>query len=342
MTASEQARTMQTQVASIAPEDDLPHEPNEAPAWRESVYYEFLDPAAGVGSWQYIGERVNKNRAGLALGLWTADTGVYGRLEHSAVQRDDRSHECVGLKTTTIEPMRLHHITYSGAMVGPHRLADGDYRLPPAAMRPGASTVMDSVPVEIDLEWRAEGEAFTFQADLLTEYFAGHLEQFGRCRGTVSVDGRGYSVDAPAIRDRSWGERQWFGVDRYIFVWAPFKSGHMAVTQTLRHGVTDITGAVAVDGRMVQLDRWEDSLEWWDGPGKAIPRGGRITVSDVNGGHHPVEVELVAAVPSVFQDRSQNGRLAWIDRCVARFRRDGETVLGVLESQQVVDRPEWF
>lgn len=342
MSHGDQASRMQSQQVTIAPEDDLPHPPGDAAGWRESVYYEFLDPDAGIGGWQYIGERVNRGKAGLALGLWTADGGIHGRLEHGPVSRDDRSHTCSGLTTTTVEPMKLHRVTYSGPVVGPHRLAGGDLRLPPTAMRPGAAETMASVQVDMDLRWEATTEAFTFHADLLREYFAGHLEQFGRCRGTVTVDGRTYDVDAPAVRDRSWGERHWFGVQRYVFIWAPFKAAQIAVTQTHRQGSVDITGAVSTDGRMVQVARWEDSLEWWKAPGKEIPQRGRITVTDAEGGTYPVDVELVAAVPSVFQSRSDRGSLAWIDRCVARFRMGGETVLGVLESQQVVDRPDWF
>jgi len=335
---------LQEQQTTLRPEDDLPHPPGDSSSWRESVYYEFLDPVRGIGSYQYVGERPNRDRAGLALSFWVDPEQVFGRLEHGSTHRDDRGHACAGLRAETVVPLRVHHLSYDGPVVGPKRLRPGDLRLDPAAMRPGAAAALPTVGLQLDLEWTAETPALTFPASHLRTYFAGHLEQFGRVRGLARLDGRAYDVDAPGIRDRSWGERDWLAVEAYTFLWAPFPDGHLAVTNTTRAGTRELTGWVVRPGQACDVVGWEEDLDEVEVGGKPLPMRGRITLTDRGGEEHRLDVELLAAVPSIFAPgrsagRGAPARVAWIDRCVARFRRGGEQVLGVLESQRVVPAP---
>ncbi len=41
----------------------------------------------------------------------------------------------------------------------------------------------------------------------ISEFFAGHLDQPGRYRGHIEIEGQRHEVDAYGIRDRSWGPR---------------------------------------------------------------------------------------------------------------------------------------
>lgn len=42
-----------------------------------------------------------------------------------------------------------------------------------------------------------------------SEFAKGHLEQHGKAVGTLSVDGQRFDIDAPGLRDHSWGPRSW-------------------------------------------------------------------------------------------------------------------------------------
>lgn len=339
----------QEQTTQLSVRDDLPHRPGASPSWRESVYFEFVDDDAGVWAYQYIGERPNRDRAGLAMGVVLGaggrtgtDLRVAGRLEHDRVDRDEASHRCAGLELTTVEPMRHHRIAYEGPVVGPSVVAASGRRLDPAAMRPGAARTHASASARLDLAWEATTPFHTFPTDLLTPWFAGHLQQMGRCRGRLTVGEMTVDVDGPAFRDRSWGERDWFGIDRYVFVYAPFPDASVAATATRHGGADEVRGWVSGGaGGLAHVAGWDEEVSEEPGRGKPLPRELRLEIADDAGGRHRFEAEILAAVPSVFEGRGDRaGQLAWVDRCLARFHRDGRSALGVVESQQVVPRPD--
>ena len=336
------AKPSQNQVLEVSPEDDLPHPPAESPTWRESLYFEFFDNQAGVWSYQYIGERPNKNHSGLAMSLWTDEGFISGRLEFAPTDRDASSHRAAGLEITTVEPMQEHRIIYEGPLVGPQRLTDDNIRLDPKAMRPGASRKMPSIEVRLDLRWEASIPVHTFPRDLLSEFFSGHIQQVGRCRGTIETLGKTFRIDAPSFRDRSWGERNWFGLDRYVFIFPPFEDFCVAVTRTERNNNTEITGWMNHNGKVMVTTSMVDKIIYQQvTDGKRMPRTATFTVTNDEGVDYIIDCEILAAVPSVFEGRGDDSsKLSWIDRCIARFSWKGQTTLGIVENLEIISRPK--
>ncbi|MFC1823517.1 hypothetical protein ACFL9T_12475 [Thermodesulfobacteriota bacterium] len=335
-------KTSQNQVLDVSPTDDLPHTPTDSATWRESLYFEFFDNQTGVWSYQYIGERPNKNHSGLAISLWSNEGYISGRLEFAPTDRDSESHRAAGLQITTIEPMEQHKITYEGPLIGPQVLTDKNIRLNPKAMRPGAAKKMPSMNVRFDLNWEATMPVHTFPRNLLSEFFSGHIQQVGRCHGTIETPDKTFKIDGPSFRDRSWGERNWFGLDRYVFIFPPFENFCVATTRTERDNLPETTGWMNHNGNILVTPSMIDEIVYQDVPGeRRMPRKATFTVTNEEGIDYVIDCEILAAVPSVFQDRDNNiSKLSWIDRCPAHFSWEGQTTLGIVENLELIDRPD--
>jgi hypothetical protein len=88
------------------------------------------------------------------------------------------------------------------------------------------------------------------------------IEQAGRIKGTLTIDGRAMAFDTTAARDHSWGTRDWqvpqhwkwlhaqAGTDLCVHFW-----------QIQAYGRTDLRGFVLRDGRMAEVTEVEIDLE---------------------------------------------------------------------------------
>jgi len=61
--------------------------------------------------------------------------------------------------------------------------------------------------VRVQLEFEATTPPELTQRHGTAEFFAGHLDQPGRYRGHIELEGRRHEIDCHGIRDRSWGPR---------------------------------------------------------------------------------------------------------------------------------------
>jgi hypothetical protein len=61
--------------------------------------------------------------------------------------------------------------------------------------------------VELAMQFKALTPAHVSSAHGMQEFFAGHVDQAGRYRGSLRVGGRELAIDCCGIRDRSWGPR---------------------------------------------------------------------------------------------------------------------------------------
>jgi hypothetical protein len=154
--------------------------------------------------------------------------------------------------------MREHAIDYEGAcllLARPLDLLDpkaafgaGPYGRAAVALRYEAlSDVQGGEPrVQRDGVWVSAVREKAGQ-----EFARGHLEQHGRARGTITVDGTTWTVDGPGLRDRSWGPRYWQGPDHYRWLTMNFglDAGIAAAMTAQRDGRRVCGGYVFEAGR---------------------------------------------------------------------------------------------
>jgi hypothetical protein len=203
------------------PEDDLMHPNTGEGNFNESAYFNFYDPAVRLGGFLRLGNRPNERYAEMTLCLYLPDGRVAFMFKRPAIA-DNTKHEAGGMRFVTREAMRTHEIAYEGSCLLLSRPLDllepkaaftaGPYgRAAVALSYEALSGVHGGEPrIERDGRWVSAPSEKAGQ-----EFARGHLEQHGRARGTVTVDGTPWSVDGFGLRDRSWGPRFWQAPDHY-------------------------------------------------------------------------------------------------------------------------------
>jgi hypothetical protein len=225
-------------------EDDLMHADEGAPNYNESAYFNLYDPARRLGGFVRLGNRPNEGHAEMTLCLYLPDGRVAFMFKRPGIAAND-AFDAGGMRFEVATPMREHRITYRGsclllerpldlldprAAFGSNPYGKAELQLSYEAVSPvhgGEPRVQqDGRWVSADLEKKGQ------------EFAKGHLEQHGRARGTVTVDGTSWDVDGFGLRDRSWGPRYWPGPDHYRWLTMNFggEAGIAAALTVQRDG----------------------------------------------------------------------------------------------------------
>lgn len=220
--------------ATDASADEGLHRAGEDPDWQESAYLAWRDAASGLGGNHRIGNELNRDTANLWCGVY-ADDGTRFRCNGE------------GLPLTRLDGV-------AGLCAGPQRLFhDG------AVLR----FVLDGEGCRADLEIRdedarayANAQTFTGTSGAAGTIFSNNFHVFCRVRGTVELDGRTHTVDAPAWRDHSWGARRW---DSFVSS-RSFGGTHGEGDDVLRFRFASMVGVNGSFFRIGSLSRSGESL----------------------------------------------------------------------------------
>jgi hypothetical protein len=179
------------------------HAVRDEPAWSESYYFNFVDPANKLAMFTRMGFRP---RDGWADGLHVVYLGgdrvafTYGRRNIDPdLARYDGDLGVGALRLDCVEPFGLWRVSYAGPA---QDIADAAILLERSKLRPAGW--YREAHLDMSVEFRA-----------LTEphYAAsgnrGHFEQTGRVRGAITIGERTVQVDGYGVRDKSWGPRDW-------------------------------------------------------------------------------------------------------------------------------------
>lgn len=188
--------------------DELFHPVGDHRAWSESYYFNFVDPATGVGAFTRMGFRPNDGWADALHAVYLPG----GRVAFTYGRRTDLTPELVdgfGLADPSVgnlvlgrgQPFQRWNIRYHGEA---QDLADPTVMLAATRDRPPGWTR----PVRLDMD-------VTFDALAGPHYAAGgiqgHFEQTGTVTGLIRLGDEEWPVDGFGVRDKSWGPRTWQG-----------------------------------------------------------------------------------------------------------------------------------
>ncbi len=199
----------------VLPTDDLMHENSGEEHFNESAYYNFFDPRRRVGGFVRLGNRPNEGHAEMTTCFYLPDGRVAFMFKRPEIA-SNAAHDAGGLRFDVREPFVEHHVSYRGhacLLRNPLEMAD-----PRAAF-----AANPFVPVELDVRWlglspvyggeprRREGDRWmSVRTEKAGQEFAkGHLEQHGTTLGTLAIGDERFTLDAPGLRDHSWGPRYW-------------------------------------------------------------------------------------------------------------------------------------
>jgi hypothetical protein len=184
-------------------DDESAHIATDEPLWSESWYADFADAANGFGGWVRLGLIPNQQTAWLHALLCgpnlptvaVVDVEIPLPVDPWGVHTD-----AVDFTHSADDPLHTYRIGLHGH--------GESYPDPSVLLRGERGT---PVEVALDLVWSTDGTPYKYR--LATRY-----EIPCTVSGTVSVDGRRYTVDSvPGQRDHSWGVRDWWSMD---WVWS--------------------------------------------------------------------------------------------------------------------------
>ena len=188
------------------PADELFHPVGDHAAWSESYYFNFVDPATGVGAFTRMGFRPNDGWADALHAVYLPG----GRVAFTYGRRTDLTPEVVAtlgpadpavgnLTLRRGEAFQRWDIVYSGEaqdMVDPTVMLAATRDRPEAWMRPTA--------LEMSIAFEAiAGPHYAVGGS------QGHFEQTGRFTGRITLGDQHWDVNAFGVRDKSWGPRTW-------------------------------------------------------------------------------------------------------------------------------------
>ena len=97
----------------LEPNDDYLHAVEAEGNFSESRYYNFHDPASGVGGWMRIGNRPNEGYAEVSVCIFLPDGRVGFVHKRPALDRHE-SHDSGGLRFDVVKPFEEHAVAYEG------------------------------------------------------------------------------------------------------------------------------------------------------------------------------------------------------------------------------------
>ena len=293
-------------------DDESAHKATDEPLWSESWYADFADAASGFGGWVRIGLIPNQQTAWLHALLCGPELPTVAVVDFEVPLPADPwalQTGAVDFTHSVGDPLHTYRIGLHGR---------GQSFPDPAALLRGEQGA--PVDVAIDLVWSTDGTPYKYR--LTTRY-----EIPCTVSGTVTVDGRRYSIDSvPGQRDHSWGVRDWWGMD---WIWSALHlddGTHVHAVEIRIPGVPPVgIGYIQDRGGTVTELQTITARQTFDADGLpatatlAVDPGGITATVDVHG-HAPLR--LVAA----------DGRISEFPRVWATVSTaDGRRGVGWLE-----------
>jgi len=188
------------------PADELFHPVGDDGAWSESYYFNFVDPATGVGAFTRMGFRPNDGWADALHAVYLPG----GRVAFTYGRRTDLTPQVVAslgpvdpavgnLTLRRGEAFKRWDIVYSGEA---QDMVDPTVMLAATKDRPAGWSTPAHLEMDVAFEAISEPHYAVGGAQ-------GHFEQTGRVTGTIRLGDEQWTVDAFGVRDKSWGPRTW-------------------------------------------------------------------------------------------------------------------------------------
>lgn len=170
----------------FGPEDEGSHTPGPHESWQESVVLIWSDMRQKIGGMFRLGHEPNTGQGEITLfsTLWDAHWVYKTTKTHAPLHASDRTPNTMSIAD------KLCRFEFDGTCRW--RMEDED--------------VSASFWVE---DFHAPLDPFPRAGNISQDFASNHTEANGLVKGTLTLKGRRYEVDGLAIRDHSWGNRDW-------------------------------------------------------------------------------------------------------------------------------------
>jgi hypothetical protein len=331
------------------PADELFHPVGDHPAWSESYYFNFVDPATEVGAFTRMGFRPNDGWADALHALYLPG----GRVVFTYGRRTDLTPEVVasfGDSDPTVanltlrrgEPFARWGIAYSGEA---QDIADPTVLLAPTKERPEGWFRPAQLEMEVEFEALSAPHYAVGGAQ-------GHFEQTGRVTGTIRLGDEQWQVDGYGVRDKSWGPRTWQAPSGSAAKQAgpeAVRSGCFLNWFSMNFGADLALGGacgrtadgtfrgkgwIHRDGTTLELTEVTITTEY-DPANPLLHRSVELRATDSEGRPITVEGDVLTICPTKIPRRDG---VTFVNEGLARFRTEGRVGYGIAEHWHAVPR----
>lgn len=326
----------------LEPEDEYPHEPDDATNYNESMYFNAFDLGREVGGWFRLGNRVNEGYAEMTVCVYLPGGRVgfmYARPEIATNERMAAG----GLEIEVVEPFEHLRTTYDGKLClldEPRQMAD-----PRRAFR--ENPFVDAT-VELDLHGVSpmyggkpvNPDGSEIEVDAEKSFAKAHYEQHIAARGRVTIGDEVVELDGLGLRDKSWGPRYWQALRWYRWLPMVFDEDFALMISLIGREDPQApprAGGMVLDGNTYHLIRdarietdWDDDLYQ-----RTLRCWARTDHRE-----YDVTGEVLSLIPLRNRRTSPDGEELHtrITEAMTRFTCDGRTGLGMSEYlDQLVD-----
>ncbi|MFN8217116.1 MAG: hypothetical protein U0R71_11035 [Solirubrobacterales bacterium] len=320
--------------------DDLVHEPEMVPIWRESYHFGFGQPGTDRFGYATFGKRPLKGRSGFLIAFWDPDQGFLVGQEIDTFERLDDEHDVAGLKARCVRPFEQWEVSFEGELVKVPRLSERRYE----EARAVVESEREKVPVSFEFTWRALTPAHAYEwQPAFRALFDGRHEQPGSCEGELSIGGERHDLSGwNGIRDHAWGARSWDDATGWRWISATFATGpHLSLLATRREdGEWIVDGGLYDESGAERIVAYRETVEELPAEVKPEPVSSQFTVTGESGRELTVTGAVLAAVPIRFATEQPRPGVNWNDRCIARFAAPHGSGVGELEFGALVPNEE--
>ena len=307
----------------MGPDHEHTHPVEDDPAFNESMYFNFFDPAVGLGGFLRLGNRPNEGHAEMTVCLYLPDGRVgfmFGRPQIDSNEAFDAG----GLRFAVRTPFEELSVAYDGGLA---LLSD-----PLAMSDPKAAfSAAEQVECSVALDYRGLSPAL--DGGGLEGFARGHYEQHVGARGRVAAGDGEWEVDGFGLRDHSWGPRSWQAPRWYRWLTCNAGPEHGFMVSV----IATADGAVRSGGVLFEAGAYEeiadaDIATEASGPERYHDRiRCRARTAER-------EIEITGEVRSLIPLRHRReGRVTRISEGLTEYRWDGRTGYGLSEYLDRID-----
>ncbi len=326
----------------LEPDDEYPHEPDDAVNYNESMYFNAFDLSQEAGGWFRLGNRVNEGYAEMSVCVYLPDGRVGFMYDRPAITSNAEMN-AGGLKIEVIEPFERLRVTYEGTVClldEPRQMAN-----PRQAFKENPI-----VQCQVELNWQgvspmyggkpvnADGSEIAQESE--KSFAKAHYEQHGALTGSITVGDEGLAIDGFGLRDKSWGPRYWQALSWYR--WLPMVFGEdFAMMLSIIGG--DAEGTKVRRGGMVLHDNEYSIIrdctiesDWDDDQYQTALRCWART----DDREYNITGEVLSLIPLRNRRKNPDGEqlMTRITEAMTRYECDGRVGIGMSEYlDQIVD-----
>jgi hypothetical protein len=318
---------VQAVAEAIGPTHERWQGPGADEQWSDSFYFGGGD-GRGLAFYSRIGRRPNEGIVEGALGLWLPAQGFLLSFARERIGTDperastDTGSEaqiaCGAVRFDCRQPLLLWELSFSGQ----GRLYKRAEHL--ATDRES----FRNVDVDGLLRFTAWCDPLSFRSGIPVGVADAHYEQPGSIAGALEVDGRRRGLSGHALRDHSWGVRDWQGVPYWRWFGLVVDPDTFLLVNNVgrRDGGESAGGYLCRDGVLAPVVACETESEL--DPELGCQRSFTARVEDEQGRKTVLSGRALEVAPL---RQRREGRLTHVNEALTQYRWEGHGGIGISE-----------